>query len=114
MQTKKPITVVMSASEVRQHFAGTVNEAAKGHARFVIEKNGVPSAAVVSARDMDRLAMLDAKRETNLKLLDEIRAAFAGIDPEEIERQFAADLAEVRAEMTRERAIASKNESNVA
>lgn len=114
MPAKKPETKVMSASEARQHFAETVNEAAKGQARFVIEKNGVPSAAFVSARDLERLALLDAKREANLKALDEIRAAFSGIDPEEIGRQFAADLAKVRAEMTSARELAEQKESSVA
>jgi prevent-host-death family protein len=111
---KKPETKVMSASEARQHFAETVNEAAKGKARFVIEKNGTPSAAVISARDLERLEFYDEKHEENFKILDEIRAAFADVDPEEIERQFAKDLAEVRAEMDREREAALHERSNVA
>jgi prevent-host-death family protein len=96
---KKPETKVMRASEVRQHFAETVNEAAKGNARFVIEKNGAPSAAVVSARDLERLEQEDAQWEADWAFLDEVRAQFADVDPEELEREAAKALAEVRAEM---------------
>ena len=114
MPAKKPETKVMSASDVRQHFAETVNEAAKGQTRFVIEKNGAPSAAVVSARDLERLERLDAQWEEGWKVIDEMRAAFADVDPEELQRQFEKDLAETRAEMTREREAAMSKQSNVA
>jgi prevent-host-death family protein len=103
MPAKKPETKVMSASEVRQHFAETVNEAAKGQARFVIEKNGVPSAAMISARDLEWLEFREAKWEEDWKVIDEMRAKLADIDPEELEREAAKALAEVRAEMDAER-----------
>jgi prevent-host-death family protein len=114
MPPKRPTTKTKSASEVRQHFAETVNEAAKGISRTVIEKNGVPSAAFVSARDLERLEREDEQWEEDWKVIDEMRAAFADVDPEELERQFAKDLAEVRAEMTREREAALQKQSSVA
>jgi prevent-host-death family protein len=113
MRTKKPITKVMSASQVRQHFAETVNDVAKGNSRVIIEKNGAPSSAVISARDLERLERVDAQWEEDWKVIDEMRAAFADVDPEELERQFAKDLAEVRAEMTREREAALLKQSSV-
>ncbi len=103
MPVKKPDLKVLSASEARKHFAETVNDTAKGISRTIIEKNGIPVAAFVSAQDLERLQHAEAQWEADWKAVDEMRAAFADVDPEELERQFAKDRAEVRAETDRER-----------
>jgi len=41
----------------------------------------------------------DDSWEDGFEILDEIGAAFAGVDPDEIDREVAAALVEVRAEM---------------
>ncbi len=66
----------------------------------IVEKNGARAGAFVSARDLERLEFEDAKWEEDWQVIDEMRAAFADVDPEELERQWAKDLAEVRAETT--------------
>lgn len=103
MRTKKPITKVMSASQVRQHFAETVNEVARGGTRVVIEKNGARAGAFVSARDLDRLERADAKWDEDSKFLEEIRSRFADVDPDEIEHMALETAAEARADIRRER-----------
>lgn len=103
MPSKKPETKVMSASDVRQHFAETVNEAARGRTRFVIEKNGVPSAAVVSARDLERLEQEDAQWEADWAFLEEFRGRFADVDSDELERMAIETVREIREEKRRER-----------
>lgn len=114
MSRKKPETRMMSASEARKHFAETVNDAAKGISRTIIEKNGLPSAALISASDLERLERYDAQREEDFRALDDLRAAFADVDPDELIEQFARDLAETRAEMTREREALRNKHAGVA
>ncbi|CAN5577878.1 hypothetical protein BH09CHL1_BH09CHL1_28930 [soil metagenome] len=114
MRTKKPITKVMSASQVRQHFAETVNEVARGNTRIVVEKNGAPAGAFVSARDLERLEFEDAKWEEDSKFLEEIRSRFADVDPEEIERMALETTADARADIRREREKREQNAGRVA
>jgi prevent-host-death family protein len=99
----KPATQTMSASETRQHFSEVVNRVYRGEERVVIERSGIPVAAVISARDLERFQEYERKREADFAVLDEFAAAFADIPPEEIERETAKALAEVRAEMRAER-----------
>jgi prevent-host-death family protein len=88
----------MNLSAVKQQFSQVVNRAFRRQVRVLIEKSGIPVAAVVSFDDLRRLEQLDAEWERDFAVLDEVGAAFADEDPSEIERQPAAALAEVRAE----------------
>lgn len=104
MPAKEPEIKVMSASEVRKHFAETVNEVARGEIRVLIEKNGLPGVAVIAARDLERLQDIDRERAEIFRRLAEARDALPDIDPEELEREAAKAIAEVRAEQAAERA----------
>ncbi len=98
MREHQPMTETLKASEVRQQWSDVVNKVARREARVVVEKSGVPVAAVVSADDLARLQQLDAEREQAFAALDRIGAAFKDVPAEEIEREVAKALAEVRAE----------------
>jgi len=52
MRDRKPVTQTMSASETRQNFSDVVNRVYRGEERVVIERSGIPVAAVVSAQDL--------------------------------------------------------------
>ena len=66
-------------------------------------ERGVPVAAIVSARDLQRLEQLDRKWAEGERVLREFAAGFADQTPEDIERETAKAIAEVRAEMRAER-----------
>lgn len=55
-----------------------------------------------------RRDQIDRGHAARFAILDEVRAAFAGVPPEELEREAARALAEVRAEMREERARAAE------
>jgi hypothetical protein len=55
-------------------------------------------AALVSTDDLERLTRFDQERAERLALLDELRAPFADVSPDEIEREVERALTEVRAE----------------
>ena len=98
MRTPHPMTETMKASEARQHFANVLNRVFRKEARVVVEKSGIPVAAIVSADDLSRLDRLDRERAARFALLDELRAAFAGVSAEEIEGETDRITAEIRAE----------------
>jgi prevent-host-death family protein len=93
----------MKISDVRSELNSLVNRVYRGETRVLVEKSGIPVAALVSPEDLARLGQFDAGWEDDFAVFDEMGAAFADVSPEEIERETAKALAEVRAEMQTER-----------
>ena len=109
MREQEPMTRTLKISDVKNGLSRLVNEVYRKEARVLIEKSGIPVAALVSAEDLARLAQLDREREERERrfaVLDRMRAAFKDVPPEEIERETAKAVAEVRAEMAAEREAA--------
>ena len=102
---EQPTTQTMKISEVKQ-LNRLVNQVYRRETRVMVAKSGVPVAAIVSAEDLERLDRLDRERAERFKVLKEFAAGFADQSPEEIERETARTIAEVRAER-RQRAAAT-------
>ena len=96
--THDPVTQTIAASEARQHFSQLLNQVFRREKRVVIEKSGVPVAALVSADDLEHLRRFEEQRREDFAVVDRIREAFRGVPAEEIEREVARAVAEVRAE----------------
>ena len=64
----------------------------------MVEKSGIPVAAIISAEDLERFNQLEAERAARFKALDATREAFKDVPAEELERQVAQSLSELRAE----------------
>jgi prevent-host-death family protein len=90
-------------SEARSTFSSLINDVFRTRGRVLIEKSGIPVAAVVSLDDLEHLERLDAERAERFKVVDEFRAAFADVSPEEIEREAAKAVAEARKKLRAER-----------
>jgi prevent-host-death family protein len=93
-------------SDIGSEIDGLVELVSRGETRVIVEKSGVPVAALVSPEDLD---LIDEKkreraRQERFKILDEIGAAFEDVPIEELEREAEKAIAEVRAEMRAERA----------
>jgi prevent-host-death family protein len=102
MKSSSELTV--TASDVRREFSSLVNRVYKEEARVVVERSGLPVAAIVPMSDLGRLRQLDHEIAERRKLLETLRAPFREVPPEEIEVEVAKALTEVRAEMRAERA----------
>lgn len=100
---RQPVTESKNLSTARQEFSQLVNRVYRGETRVLVEKSGIPVAAIVSAEDLKYLKELDDVRERRHQLLEEMRAPFKDIPAEEVEREIAKALGEVRQEMRRER-----------
>ncbi|HYI23778.1 MAG TPA: type II toxin-antitoxin system Phd/YefM family antitoxin [Thermomicrobiales bacterium] len=96
-------TIVMSASEVREHFSEVVNRVARGEGRVIVEKHGAPAVAVVSLQDVRRLRHSDDIVAERTKFVDGVRSHFADVPDDELERQIEKAFAEMKNERRRQR-----------
>src|SRR5437764_94312 len=89
---------IMNVSDVRANLSDVVNNVYRKNNRIIVEKSGIPVAAIVSPDDLERLASMEAQREARFQVLEEIGVAFKDVPLEEIEREVAKALSEVREE----------------
>lgn len=97
----------MKISDVKNQFSSLVNEVYRKETRVLVEKAGIPVAAVVYTEDLEQLARLDAQRAGRRRVVAAMRESFRDVSPEEIERETAKAVAEVQAEMRAERKAAA-------
>ena len=88
----------MKASEVRAQWSQLLNKVFRDKTRVVVEKSGIPVAAVISAEDLQRFTQMEEQREKRFKALDKMRDAFKNVSPEEIDREVKKAISQVRAE----------------
>lgn len=107
MRTRRaqPTTDTMNVSTVRQQWSALLNAVFKRERRIIIEKSGIPVAALISMKDLQRLDRYDADRARDFAALEALREPFKDVPPDEIEREVAKALAEVREEMRAESAM---------
>ncbi len=103
MPRQQPETQTIKASEVRQQFSSVINHVARDEARVIVEKNGLPVAAIVPAKDLRRLEQIDADIAEGWKVVESMREAFRDVPDEEIERETQRIFAEMREESRRRR-----------
>lgn len=106
MGEREPMTQTIKASEARARWSQLINTVARRQARVIVEKSGVPVAAIISTQDLERLDRLERERREDFAILDETRAAFKDVPEEELEREITRAIAEVRAENWRQRTSA--------
>src|ERR687885_196403 len=98
MREREPMTQTMKASQARQEFSQLLNRVFRRETRVIVEKSGIPVAAIISAEDLERLTRLEAERQARFKMIDEIQARNRDKDPDEVERDVAKEIAAMRAD----------------
>ena len=98
MPQQEPVTRTVKASEARTRWSQLINQVARRQTRVIVEKSGIPVAAIISTQDLERLSRLEDERQQDFAVLDEIGAAFQNETPEAIKRQVGQAVAEVRSE----------------
>jgi prevent-host-death family protein len=94
MIEQEPATRTMKISDVKARLSSLVNEVYRQKTRVLVEKAGIPVAALVPVRDLQRLA--HAEREEHFAVIEQMREAFKDVPPEEIERNVVAIIREMR------------------
>ncbi len=98
MREPEPTTQTMKASQARQEWSQILNRVFRKQTRVLVEKSGIPVAAIVSADDLERLDRLDAERRARFEAIEAIRAKNTHKDPDEVEQDIAEEIAAMRAE----------------
>jgi prevent-host-death family protein len=98
-----PTTQTIEATVAAQELGRLLDRVSRGEARVIVEQSGTPLAAIISTRDLERLDRLEAERQRDFAILDEIGELFSDVSPDELDREVAAAISEVRAESTRGR-----------
>lgn len=95
------MTQVMKASDVRQQWSQLLNKVFTDQTRIVVEKSGIPIAAVISAEELERFTRLEEQRKQRFKILDRIGEVFKDVPEEEIDREVNRVIAKMRAKKRR-------------
>jgi prevent-host-death family protein len=96
VRTQKPLTRTMKISDVKSQFSSLVNEVYRKKTRILVEKSGIPVAAIVAADDLARLEQFDREWEEGTRALERFGEAFADVPPEEVEAEIARIIADIR------------------
>jgi prevent-host-death family protein len=99
---EEPTKKVVKATEARDQLPQILNSVYRGEGRVIIERSGIPVAAIVSPQDLAALDRMDQQRTELAGVLAEMREAFKDVPQEEIEEQTNKAVAEVRAQMRAE------------
>lgn len=104
MPERRVRTETVKATDFRQRFSEVINKVARREVgRVVIEKGGIPVVAIVPTDDLAKLDRYDAERERRFRALWETGEAFEDVPIEEIEREVASAIEQVRVERKRQR-----------
>ena len=96
MLQSEPKIQTMKASEARENFSRVLNEVFRRQTRVLVERSGIPVAAIISAEDLQELTRLEEQRRERFELLDRMREAFADLSEEQIEAGVAEVVARMR------------------
>ena len=96
MRDQEPTAQTMKISDVKNQLSSLVNEVYRRETRVLMEKAGIPVAALVSADDLARLTQLDRQWDEHTRAMERFSAAFADIPTEEVEAEIARIIADIR------------------
>jgi prevent-host-death family protein len=103
MRNASPTTQTLKITDVKNRLSSLVNAVYREEKRVLIERAGIPVAAIVSPDDLRRLAELQERDRQAWEVLEAMRAPFRDVAPEEIEREADRAIAQVRAERRAQR-----------
>jgi prevent-host-death family protein len=104
MPERKAATQTMKVTDARQQFSDIINRVHNERRRVLIEKQGIPVAAIISTRDLERFDWLEAQRAERFKALELTGDTFKDTPTEELDREVAAAISRGRRDTSRKRA----------
>lgn len=93
----------IAAAAARQGLSQLLDKVRRDEEPVIIEKSGVPVAAVVPLSVLERERRRAEERAERLALLERLRRPFRDIPPDEVEREAVAAVVAVRRERRRKR-----------
>ena len=93
----------LKASDVRSNWSQLLNKVFRGETEVVVEKSGIPVAAIVSAQEYQKLQQIKQQREKDFAVISKIRTAFKDQSPEQIQKNIDQAITDVRSERKHQR-----------
>lgn len=87
MSNSSPVTETIAAADAPGQWNALLTKVGQHATRVIVEEGGVPIAALISAEDLARFTRLERERRHDFGVLDELRAAFRDVSPEEVEAE---------------------------
>jgi prevent-host-death family protein len=103
MKIQYPETQTMKISDVRTQLNTLVNRVYRNETRVLVEKSGIPVAALVSIEDLELLRHLEAKDREAWEILEAMRRPFWDVSPDEVEREAQRAADDAKASLRAER-----------
>lgn len=100
-------TESLKFAEARSKLSSILDRVFQQEVRIRLYKGNTPVAAIISAKDLDRLEAYELRRAQAFERMERISEAFRDVDPEELQMRIDEAVAQVRAEMDAERLAAS-------
>lgn len=110
MRERQPMTQILTSSQARSGWSKVLDQVYRDKMRVVVEKSGIPVAAIISPDDLERYRRLEEQRTADFSIFDEVGALFRNDDPDVIEREIGKAIAEVRAERAVSNQASAKRE----
>jgi prevent-host-death family protein len=95
-------TETMTVSDARREWDEVLSRVSRERMRVILDADGTPVAAIVPPTDLERLRQLELRRTRDFAILDEIGSAFEDVPADELEREVARAIREVREEQRRQ------------
>lgn len=92
----------IKASAAREQWHQLLDRIYRADERVVVEKSGIPVAAVISVRDLKRLKQLEAERAERFAALDASWEAFQYVPVDKVEEEVDAAVMLIRQRQRRE------------
>jgi prevent-host-death family protein len=92
------MTRTIKASDVRSNWSQLLNKVFSGETEVVVEKSGIPVAAIISTQDYKKLQQIKQRQKEDFTLLNGIRTAFKGQDSDQIEKGIQESISLARTE----------------
>ncbi len=86
----------LTISDIKNRLSQLVDEVSRKETRSLLERDGIPVAALVSVDDLARLQRPDREWDERTRAMERFSAAFADIPTEEVEAEIARIIAENR------------------
>lgn len=102
MSDRDSSTQTMTDADARQHFTELLDRVQQKQTRVVVERDGVPTAVIVSVEALERLDRYEEERAARFAGLSRISEAFADVPLDELEREVERAIAETREQARQE------------
>jgi prevent-host-death family protein len=96
--TSQPETETINASAARQRWSELLNRVFRRGTPVIIEKSGIPVAALISIDEFRLFQRWKARRDERLAILDASWKAFDDVSDDEIEAELRRGIADIRTE----------------